>query len=532
MKREVVIIRTPKGSLLTKDPNPSEYYYTDYYEDLGVSYLASCLKVSRVDVNVVDTEFERISEIEIAHRALEYDCRIYAISVHAYDFVKVALRIIVEIKRENKDSIVILGGHPIADMADQIMGLFGMVDFICRGEGEENFVELVNALLDERDYSKILGINYRKGGKIYRNQDSPRLRELDKIPYPYRYIFEDNKILSPYYAMVYGSRGCYGNCTMCSVCAFYKKENRWIPRSAENVVDEIEEIYVNYGVKIFSLIDSDFIGPGREGYNRAKNIAELIIERNLDIKFDIACRVNSIDKELFSILKHAGLYNVFLGVESGQNKVLQQLRKGVTVQDNLKAVNILNELDIDMEVGFIMIFPDTTLSDIEENLQFIKKLNVFQPYRLGSRLYTNPGFEITGELEKKEIVKGNILEKHYKISDMQVLQYYNLWNELYQIVLPLINKMLVFQLHVLWKKEYMKLVKNMEKDILKKMIELLEVGIEYIKKSTLEQYQVDRLKENIKRYIEEKDGYLHRTIESMENGLPQYEWLGREVKIY
>lgn len=528
---QVVIIRTPKGSPLTQDANPKEYYYTDYFEDLGVSYLAGGLISKGIETFILDTESERLSEIEIAQRALNHNVNIYAISVHAYDFLKVALRIIVEIKKHKKDAIIILGGHPIASVADKLMEMFKDIDFICRGEGEYTFVALVEALLQKTNYEHILGISYRKGNRIIKNMDAERICNLDDIVFPYRYAFEYKDVLSPYYAMVYGSRGCYGNCTMCSVCAFYKNEKGWIARSAENVVDEIEAVYRKYGVKIFSMIDSDFIGNGRAGKERARDIAKLILERKLDIKFDIACRVNGVDRELFALLKKAGLYNVFLGVESGHNKVLKSLRKGTTREENLKAVKILRELGIDVEVGFIMIFPDTTIDEIKENLDFIREMHVFQPYRLGSRLYTDPGFEITEDLERKDVVVGNILEKHYRIDDVQVKMYYELWSELYPFVLPLINKLLLFQLHVLWDDVMLKKSAEMEYEIVDRMINLLLEGIEKIKQDDMDSAFVEKSQNNIKGFIDEKNLYLLELVNSLEKGLPQYEWLGRKVEI-
>lgn len=528
---DIILVRTPKGSPLTGDPIPRDVGYLDYYEDLAISYLAACLMAADYKCKVIDTEWMRLTEAELAEVCLREKCDVFAFSVHAYDFLKVTLRTVLKIKQKRPNVKIILGGHPLTDLDVPIMKQFKFIDFILRGEGEKSLVELVTAIYKSNNYNSVLGLTYRQGNKIIRNSDALRMVNLNDIPEPYRYIWEYD-IPKPYYALVYGSRGCYGECNMCSVRAFYGKQgHKWIGRSADNIVQEILNLNKKYGIKIFSIIDSNFMGCGNAGKQRAIDFAKLVIQNQLDIKFDIACRVNDVDINTFRILKQAGLYKVFLGVESGNQKVLDQLNKKTTVEQNLKAFMIMNELEILVETGFIMIMPDTTLEDIITNLNFIKQLKKFQPYRLGSRLFTHPNFDISKKIEEKNIVYGNLLEKRYKIKDEGVSEYYHTWDILYGSVSPLIIKMNKLLIHSLWKQDILRSILKLNEEILIFYIQLLEDAIKSIKHNNYDEEFLNLLKNKFEEFVCEKQNKLDLFCKSIGDNLTQYDWIGRRVKL-
>jgi radical SAM superfamily enzyme YgiQ (UPF0313 family) len=529
---DVILVRIPKGSPQTGDLAPSEKYYLDYYEDLAVSYLSACLTASDYKCKVIDTEWKRLDEKELSQICLQEKCDVFAFSLHSYDFLKLALRTILEIKKVRPNVNIILGGHPLTDIDMEIMENFKFIDFVLRGEGEKSIIELVNAIYGNKEYKEILGLTYRSCGNVMRNDDAPRMTDLDSIPEPNRYIWEDADLPKPYYALVYASRGCYGRCNMCSVRAFYGKQgHHWIGRSAESIVNEITNLNRKYGVKIFSIIDPDFMGCGKVGRKRAVDFANLIMSKDLDIKFDIACRVNDVDFGTFKILKEAGLYKVFLGIESGNQKVLDQLVKDTTVEQNIEAANIINELGILIETGFIMIMPDTTLDDISKNLKLIRRIKSFQPYRLGSRLFTHPNFEISKKLEEENIVYGNLLEKRYSLKDEGVNKYYDTWQLMYNVVTPVLGKISLILIHSLWNSDILTFIEKFNEEILSFFIDLLEDSIFRIKSGTYDKEYVNKLIEQFRIYMSEKEEKLLEFYESIGNELTQYEWIERKVSL-
>ncbi|MCK4259264.1 MAG: radical SAM protein [Halanaerobiales bacterium] len=527
---DVILIRTPKGSPKTGDPAPYQNDFLDYYEDLAVSYLAASLRQEGYTCKVIDQEWKRLEEKELAHLCVQEDCNVFALSIHAYGFLKVGLRIAMEIKTYCPNAIIILGGHPLTDLDDSIMEMFDFIDFVCRGEGEKILPQLMEAIKGEKDYSSVSGLTYREKGRIIRDDNTPRCTDLDQLPFPSRDLWESDSP-KPYYALVLGSRGCYGRCKMCSVRAFYGGDNHhWIGRSPENLVEELEHLNQKYGIKIFSIIDPEFIGPGERGKKRATKIAELIMKKELDIKFDIACRVNDVDREVFSKLKDAGLYKVFLGVESGVQKVLDQLCKLTTVEENLSASKVLHDLNLQIETGFIMIMPDSTIDDIQQNLKFIKKFKCFQPYRLGSRLYTHPNFEISKELEDEKVVFGNLLEKRYYIQDFLVQQYYDVWLRLYSYASKGLRKINLLFIHSLWQQDVLDQIYQIQESVLFYYIGLLEKAISIILRQKLTEEQLEFLTRSMEEFMEIQREKINKLVEE-KSQVMQYPWIERKVEI-
>ncbi|MCR3922246.1 MAG: radical SAM protein, partial [Firmicutes bacterium] len=161
-------------------------------------------------------------------------------------------------------------------------------------------------------------------------------------------------------------------------------------------------------------------GRGRE---RAHEIATAIIEKGWQIQFSIQCRVDDVEPELFALLKKAGLRKVFLGVESGSQTVLDRFQKDVTVADNLKALEILSQLDLFVAMGFIMFDYQTSFAELTENMQFLQKVREVtgQAY-LGevdpvSKIIPFAGTKVEAELKRDQRYRGNSLAFSYKLAD-------------------------------------------------------------------------------------------------------------------
>jgi radical SAM superfamily enzyme YgiQ (UPF0313 family) len=192
-------------------------------------------------------------------------------------------------------------------------------------------------------------------------------------------------------------------------------------RSTQNVVDEIAQLQKEFGVTKFFFHDANFIGPGRAGKDRAWRLADEIISRGLQINFSIQCRADDVEEELFSHLKEAGLRRVFIGIESGVQEALDRFKKGVTIAQNLEALEILKRLGLNMAVGFIMFDPDTKLEDIMDNIAFLREAGVFRNKRatvdLLNRLQIFAGTPIEKALLEQGRLRGTYLHYEYDIAD-------------------------------------------------------------------------------------------------------------------
>lgn len=255
-----------------------------------------------------------------------------------------------------------------------------------RGEGEEVILDFIKEISKGNESPNIRGIAYMKQGNIYNTNYINIIDSLNNLPLPDRSVMDriyNNQDVPVY---VVSSRGCYGNCTFCILNNYYtalsgdNKNKKWRERSIPSVVDEIEALILRYPKTIIKFLDYNFMGLNPE---RSFQFAEEIKKRNLSFKFSIECRVNDIREDLLVALKEVGLVSIFLGIESGSQGALNRFRKEITVEQSQRAIDLVRKLKIGLKMGFILFDEFTTLSEVEENTEFLHKNHscVFHAYR-------------------------------------------------------------------------------------------------------------------------------------------------------
>ena len=387
---------------------PSEGYadLSESQEFIGLGYIASYAEQKGFKVNILIPAIDNINEEDIPKIILPYKAAIVGISILFPTHVVPAINIVKHIKNYGLKCHITAGGHGATFLKEYLLSNNGKFDSVVCGEGEETFYNLLCAIKKNENWKKILGLAYLENNEIKINSTRPLINDLDKLPFPKRnYNLLNNKSYTP---GISSSRGCYGSCSFCSVSSFYgmSKGKKWRARSPKNIVDEVEYLN-NKGYRNFSFTDDNFLGPGNNGKSRATQIAEEIINRNIDINFNITTRSNDIlNKRLLLMLKKAGLTNVFLGIESGVQEVLSRMNKKTTVKQNKDAIALLKELNIKLSTGFIMFDNETSINEVEENLRFIEETKIFKtetPILLLNKLWPIPGTPIEKKLfiEKK-----------------------------------------------------------------------------------------------------------------------------------
>lgn len=341
-------------------------------EHLGLGYLAATLRQAGFTVEILDAYFGGHSVRRTAQEILKREFRVLGISVFQSAAGK-TFKLLKYLRSGGLKAHITLGGHFPSLKDWEIMRQAPEVDSIVRGEGEHTLFELVRAVSDGGDFSEILGLTYRKGSEVVINDPRPLIRDLDSLPFPARDTLDTKK--SGPRAMVASSRGCYAACSFCSIRSFYKSSPgpTWRGRTPENVVDEIEWLNKSYGVTTISFADDSFCGPGKAGKDRARRIGEELLRRGLNIEYYIDLRANDIEEEFLSFLKSSGLRGIFLGVESGIQSDLDLYSKGVTVEDNIRALRVLRNLGLEAKVGFILFNPDSKVGEVIRNLEFLKE---------------------------------------------------------------------------------------------------------------------------------------------------------------
>ncbi len=347
-------------------------------ESLGIAYIASMLISKGHQVKIIDAQFFDLGIDKVYETLMQENFDLIGFSLYeeTAPFFEELYRMI-----EGKvNSHICLGGHFASFYAEKLLRKFPRVNCISIGEGETTIAELVEHLPNE-EWKKTDGICYLEDDNIVYTEPRELIADLDSIPYPYRDpYFKSVDDPSGYSATISASRGCYANCSFCSIQSFYSflKGKHIRIRKPEKVVDEIEYVNKTYGINKFFFSDDNFLATNRVKPGWIDTFIDEIEKRNLKINFDIDCRVNDIEETLFIRLKKAGLNGVFLGIESFSQRALDTLNKKVLVQDNINAINLLHKLRITVWMGFIMFDMFTTLDEIRDNLKALEKINYFK----------------------------------------------------------------------------------------------------------------------------------------------------------
>lgn len=395
-------------------------------EALGIAYIASYLNSKGYDVDVIDEGVMNISEEDIIRSILGKEYTLVAFSLSMTNFSKVK-RIVKKLRDNGFRGHITYGGHFPTLAYNEVFHEDKNLDSIILSEGEFIMLELLECLIEGKSIKNIQGIVYKnEKGELIVNNSRSRIKNIDELPFPRR----ANRSMKT--TRISSSRGCYGDCSYCSMKPFYniKGEKIWIHRSSENVLKEIDILVNEYGINHLIFVDDNFIGPGKKGKKRAEEIAEGLINRNYDLTFDIECRANDIEKQLFKKMKEAGLHKVFVGIESGNESDLILYNKKVTSKQNLEACKILYELGIFIEAGFILLNPYSTLEKVKSNLMFLKKMveyNALSPLSTMSRISIMPRYKIYNDLSgiKKLYFDKELYQYNYLINN-EVELYYSL----------------------------------------------------------------------------------------------------------
>ena len=386
-------------------------------EQLGLSYLAASARVADNTARIVDGFLEPLEYDAVLNSLTSSGCRLIGFPVYAETVLRVA-KDVQKLREQGVQTHVTVGNH-LATLHDkELLSDFPQFDSAIRGEGELTLVDLLATVKSGGNLKNVKGLTYRRGQEIIRNPPRLNTGNLDEIPYPARDTLP--RVLEGGNApLLYSSRGCNARCDFCSVHNFFRASpgGVWRGRSPENVVDEIAYLVSNFGVSEIVFADEQFLGHGSGGEARAIKIADEILRRNISVRWYIETRATSVRRHVFSRLKEAGLTAVFMGLESGYDPALKQMRKGLRSEQSLAAVQILKSLEIIPVVGFIMFRPDSTLEEIHSNLDFIEQAGCVDLTALATALRVYSGTELEATLKERGILHGSYYDYTWDFSD-------------------------------------------------------------------------------------------------------------------
>ncbi len=400
-------------------------------EHLGFGYITSFLRERGFSVEIIDAGIRKLSPKQLAKEILAREFRLLGISIIYQAAAREQLSVIPLLRNAGLTSHITVGGYYPTLAHREILEWRTDINSIVRGEGEYTTMELLENLSGDRSLESIRGLSYLRNGKVVVNEPRPLIEDLDSLPFPARDelpgAFERGGCIT-----LVTSRGCYAACKYCSIRAFYDglPGSNWRGRSAENVLKELEEVVGRFGLRKVKFEDANIFGPGEKGRERVINLARGILEKDLGLSFRFECRTENVEEEVFGLLKEAGLEEVFIGVESFIPRVLDSMNKGSSVEENIKALEVLSRLGIRTGIGFIAFEPDTTLDEFFTNIEMVKKYIFPLRKKLGfyidpfGRLQVFAGTEIHRELLEAGAVSGEMFGDEFVFNDSVTRLFY------------------------------------------------------------------------------------------------------------
>ena len=338
---------------------------------LGLGFLGGYLKrnMPSLDMEVIEPQLQKISRDECLERASKSDyigMTCYTESrFQCLDFAN-------EVKERNSSVKIILGGPHVFSLDKLILEHWNSIDYVVRGDGEEPLLSLMRGINEET----IPNLTYRKGTSIISNPIivSPTIDDYEhdysliripewKDPEVPRYLQKYNHI--PFIA----SRGCPFNCIFCGTPTLCGR--KWRGYSPTKLVNILESLVEKYKVRYFRFYDALFI-PNKKDI---KDFCELVKEKDLDIFFRIDSHIGVHNEPELKLLKEVGCTVLGYGIESGNDRVLQRIGKGITVKEILATLKVVKRLGYWVIGYFMMSHPSETGFDLSETFELIKRFD-------------------------------------------------------------------------------------------------------------------------------------------------------------
>ncbi len=393
--------------------------------NLGLGYLTSVLRQHGYSVQIVDIEQD---PEEILKTALTINPLLVGFSLIFQFYINHYGALIQAMRELGIKCHLTMGGHFPSLNYQQTLEMVPELDSVVRFEGEFTLLELADALSTGQDWRNIAGIAYHREDQITATPARLLLEDLDQLPYPER-NYQPETVLGRSIMPLIASRGCARTCSFCSIHTFYRAAPGRIVRTRKpaEVVREMRMLHEERGITIFLFQDDDFPLFGNVWRRWANEFVEELNRSGLPerVIWKMNCRADAVDRDLFIKMRDAGLYLVYMGLESGSEQGLETLHKQITVEQNLRAVSILKSIGLMWEYGFMLLDPSSTFESVRENLNFLRTIldDGCLPVTF-CRMLPYDGTPIKDELVRTGRLRGDICNPDYDFLDPRLADFY------------------------------------------------------------------------------------------------------------
>ncbi|MFC1485126.1 B12-binding domain-containing radical SAM protein [bacterium] len=291
-----------------------------------------------------------------------------------------ALNLAKNIKEIMKDTLIIMGGpHPtfFPEVIEK-----DSVDIICRGEGEETFVELANKIDNKENITDILNLWLKQNNKIYKNDVRPFIQNLSDFPWADREIYKESHTFfqNSHTKRVYISRGCAYNCSYCHnhmLRELYKNKGKFMAhRNIDDIINEIKWLISNHPFKTIAFTAESLT-------TNKKWVLEFLKTYEKEIKYPFVCNTtfNELSEDVIIALKNANVHCLFIGLESGNENIRRDiLHKNITNKQIIETGKLLRKYKVKFMTYNMVGMPDESIKNAFETIELNRRIKTNYPW--------------------------------------------------------------------------------------------------------------------------------------------------------
>ncbi len=361
---------------------------------IGLAYVAASIRSAGHEVQVIDSIGEAITQVyyygqknlyvnglrieQILKRIdphVEFICVSFPFS-HEFPLAK---KVCMAVKEKFPNAILIGGGEHITAMPEFSLQSCSAIDYAVLGEGEETIIELIKYCQAGLDVAQVTGIALRQGDKVIKTERRVRMRDINNITRPAWDLLPLETYLAGGYSFgvnigrtipLMATRGCPYQCTFCSNPSMWT--TRWIARTPEDVVDEMEGYITRYRVSNFDFYDLTAIVKK----DWTVKFCNLLIAKKWNITWQLpsGTRSEALDDEVTKLLYASGCRNLSYAPESGSPDMLSRIKKKIDPDAMLQSMRVSVKNGINIKANMIIGFPGETLKNILESFWFAVRM--------------------------------------------------------------------------------------------------------------------------------------------------------------
>lgn len=335
---------------------------------------------SKCDVEILDAYISDMTREQFAKTIQKKKIDVVGITVMMDQFAEAGHEAARLVKKNHPKTQVLMGGVYVTMNPDKVMADKN-IDFAFVGEAEVSLSQFIDWTVNEGDFPTC-GVWRRMDGKTVPAERADLINDLDSLPLPaydlinfieYSTNVARKSVDSPPalpFARIFSSRGCNVGCSFCQVASIQGR--RFRPRSPENVLDEIQWLRNNYGIRSL-IFDDDNLYTNR---NRAMRLFQGMIDRDLAMPWiSISTAVFKLDEDVIDLMAKSGCRYICIAIESGTERVLKEIiRKPVNYDHAKQMTRLAKSKGIYVAANFIIGFPTETWEEIRQTVSFAEEL--------------------------------------------------------------------------------------------------------------------------------------------------------------